>query len=163
MLKKRFFYILCLVFACFIFASCEFNNPQFKGVSHLKIDHINTKEMVFKLDVTIHNPNNYRVNIRPSTLDLYLDDLYIGKASLIEKYKMKKYSTTTAPMTVKVILNRGVYSKLLRLALGNKLTLRLVGPLKVGVAGLGFRKKINEEKQLNLKKLGINLRDLFLK
>lgn len=154
-----------LFFACVtllvLFTRCDFDNPQFQGISNIKVAHLNTKELVFSADAKIYNPNNYKVSIRPSTLDLYLDDVYIGKAKLLEKYKMKKESTTTATMPISIQLNSGVYAKLIGLTFGKTVVLHLKGPLKVGVAGLGFRKNIDEEKKINLKKLGLDLKKLF--
>lgn len=160
-MKKRIIFIFFSLAFLASISSCTYDNPQFQGVSNLKVDHINTEELAFSLDAKIYNPNSYKVAIRPCTLDLYLGDLYVGKASLLQKYKMEKHATTTAKMPISIQLSKGVYLKLLGLSLGKHIELKLKGPLKVGVAGFGFRKQIEEKKRLNLSTLGINLKQLL--
>ena len=50
----------------------------------------------------IYNENGFALKVKPSTLDLYIEDQYMGKVHLDKKVRMKRKSITrvAAPLTL---------------------------------------------------------------
>ena len=144
----------------FIVTSC-IENPQFKGVSNFKIDNVNREKLSFNVDVSAYNPNGYNLKVRKSSFNLYLNDLYIGQAFLLQKYKMKKRTTTLDNVPVEILLERGVFVKLMKIAMGGTVKLRMEGTLKASALGIPVRKQIDQTKDIDLKDLNINFRQLL--
>lgn len=153
-------FLAALFSLLFILTSC-IENPQFKGVSNLKIDNVNKEKLSFNLDVSAYNPNGYKLKVRKSSFNLYLNDLYVGQAYLLQKYKMKKRTTTLDNVPVEIILEPGVMMKLMKIALGGTVKLRMEGTLKASVVGLPVKKKIDQTRDINLKDLNLNFRQLL--
>ncbi|MBW7868092.1 MAG: LEA type 2 family protein [Brumimicrobium sp.] len=149
-----------LFFLSIILTSC-IEQPEYKGMSNLKIDHINQEEVVFNIDIEAYNPNGFKINIKKSVFDIYLNDDYVGKIHVTQKYKMKKKSATIAAVPIQLELGKGVLFKLLSMTLGKPLNARIVGKLKASGAGFPISRKIDKTKEINLEELGINLRDLL--
>ena len=157
---RSFKFIFALLTIVFVFTGC-IENPEFKGVSNLKIDDINREKISFNVDVSAYNPNNYKLKVRKSTFDLYMNEIYIGEAYLLKNYKMNKNTTTLDNVPVEVLLEKGVMMKLMKIALGGTVKLRLEGTLKAAVVGFPVRKKVDQTKDFNLKDLDINFGQLL--
>lgn len=153
-----------LIFALFSFlflvTACV-ENPQFKGVSNFKIDNVNREKISFNVDVSAYNPNGYNLKVRKSSFNLYLNDQYIGQAYLLKKYKMKRKTTTLDNVPVEVLLEPGVMMKLMKIAMGGTVKLRMEGTLKASALGIPVRKKIDQTSDIDLKDLNINFRQLL--
>lgn len=160
MIVKRLYFFVGIFALLFIFSGC-IEQPEFKGATNFRLDKVNQDKLSFNIDVEIFNPNNYKLKIRKSTMDLYIDDLYIGQAHLLDKYTMNKNATTISNVPVEVELDRGVFMKLLGLSIGNKASVRLEGKLKASARGWPVSKKIDETKEISLRDLDINLGGLF--
>lgn len=159
-MQKRTAFLIGILSLIFVLSSC-IESPEFKGASNFKIDEINKERIAFNVDIKTYNPNNKNINIRKSTLKLYLNDHFIGDAQLQKKYKMGKNMTTLDNVPVEVMLDKEVLFSLVRILTGNPVKLRLEGKLKTSVSGFPYNHKIDETTELDIKDLGINLRDLL--
>lgn len=152
--------LLLFAFIVFSFASC-IEEPEFKDVSNFKIDEINQNQVCFNADVSVYNPNGVSLKIRKSVFDVYADDIYVGKAHLLSKYKMKRKQLNTNNVPVKIVLEKGVFLRLLGFLRKDKVELRLKGILKGSAVIIPFRRKIDQKEQISLDDLNINLKGLF--
>lgn len=131
-------------------SSC-FDQPEFKGFSNFKLNEMNQNIIKFNVDVSVFNPNGYNVKIRRSKFKVFVNDLYVGKARLLEKFKMKRKETTEGEVPVELTLEKGVFFKIMALAQSSKkVDLRLKGPLKASASIFPVRKKIDETKTIDL-------------
>jgi len=146
------------IFSLFFIATGCVENPTFKGVSNLKIDHVNKEKLSFNLDISTFNPNNYKLKVRKSSFNLYL---YVGEAFLLKKYKMNKNTTTLDNVPIEILLEKGVMIKLMKIAMGGTVKLRMKGILKASALGLPVRREIDQTKDIDLKDLNINFRQLL--
>src|SRR5690554_2531203 len=153
---KSFKYITVFLAVLFLATSC-IEEPEFKGVSNFKLDEINKDKISFNIDVSAYNPNGYNLKVRKSNFKLYLNDKYIGNAELLQKYKMKRKTTTLDNVPVEILLEKGILLSLMKIAVGGTVDLRLEGVLKASVVGIPVRKHIDQTKKINLKDLDINL------
>ena len=158
---KSFKYLFALVSVFFLTTGC-IENPEYKGVSNFKLDEINKEKISFNIDVSAFNPNGYKLKVRKSHFKLYLNDEYIGNAHLLQKYKMKKRTTTLDNVPVEVFLEKGVFLSLMKIASRGTVKVRIEGVLKASVVGFPVRTRIDQTKNIDMKDLNINLGE-FLK
>jgi len=149
-------YLFTLLSVLFMTSSC-IENPEYKGVSNFKIDEINKDKISFNIDVSAYNLNGYKLKVRKSHFKLYLNDEYIGNAHLLQKYKMKKKTTTLDNVPVEVFLEKGMLFSLMKIASRGSVKVRIEGILKASVIGLPVRTHIDQTKNINMKDLNINL------
>lgn len=147
-MNKNWSLWLILSFALLLTSCVE--QPEFKGGSNFKMGEFTKDVLKFKTDVKVYNPNNYKINVRPSYLDVYVGEVYLGKAHLPEKFKMEKNSTTSATVPFEVKLEKGILFQAMNLLSKKGVELRLVGNLKVSARGWPTSRKIDETVKLDL-------------
>lgn len=140
----------------FSVSSC-FEEPEFRGASNFKLDEFNQDHLQFNVDVSVFNPNGYALKVRKSTFDVYINDVYIGEAKLLDKYKMKSNRTTLGNVPVEVKLGNGVIFQLMKFMKDESVELRLKGKLKASVLGIPNKQDIDQTKTVNLKDLNIDI------
>ena len=74
---------------------------------------------------------------------------------------MKRKQLNTNNVPVKIVLEKGVFLRLLGFLRKDKVELRLKGILKGSAVIIPFRRKIDQKKQISLDDLNINLKGLF--
>ncbi len=147
---------LSIIVALLLSLSSCFEAPEFKGFSNFKMDEMNKNIVKFHVDVSVFNPNGYNLKIRRSKFEVFVNDLFVGEAKLLKKFKMKRKSTTDDQIPVELKLEKGMLFKLMALAGGSgKVDVRLKGPLKASASFLPVRKKIDETKSISLGDLNI--------
>lgn len=149
----------------FIIALCLggcFTAPEFKGVDKFKFEKFKNNELSFNLMIDLHNPNGYGIRVRKSTMDVYINDDYIGEAKLTKSFKMKRKSTTSCLLPVTLKLEKGKAFKLLALAnVRSGVKIRLNGVLKASALLIPKRERIDQEQNINLKDLNVDFKKLL--
>lgn len=148
--------VFLAVIVLFSVSSC-FEEPEFKGASNFKLDEFNQDHIRFNVDVSVFNPNGFALKVRKSTFDLYVNDVYIGEAKLLKKYKMKRKKTTLGNVPVEVKLEKGVIFQLMRFMKDKSVELRLKGKLKASALGIPNKQDIDQTKTVNLEDMNIDL------
>lgn len=157
MRKTVFFFAVVLLS---VLSSC-FDVPEFNGISNFKLDKVNSDKVHFNLDAKVFNPNGYGIRIRKSSFDIFLNDIYIGKAKIKKAFKMKRKCETTCHVPIELTLEKGMLMKLMAMATKRSVDVRLKGVLKASVMGIPKREKIDEQKTINPKNLNLNLGNVF--
>ncbi len=132
--------------------SCTFYEPEFRGGENFKLNGVANKQVKVNAGATVYNPNGYALKIKPSTVDLYLNDKYMGKVRLEKKVKMKakKETDISAPLTLS--LEDGALMKIMGLVGngGNGVKVGIKGQVKGGV--FLFSKKFDVSESITLSK-----------
>jgi len=90
--------LLLLVLPPMFFASCiTYQEVTFKGVTNLQVSRFDQEGVAARAMVTLDNPNNFRIHVIDPDVDLYLNDVYIGKATLDSNIVMDRRSSRTMP------------------------------------------------------------------
>lgn len=133
------------------------DEPEFRGASNFKIDEFNQDHILFNVDISVFNPNGFALKVRKSTFDLYINDVYIGEAKLLDKYKMKSKTTTLGNVPVEVKLGQGVIFQLMRFIKDDSVKLRLNGKLKASALCIPNKQDIDQTKTVNLKDMNFDI------
>lgn len=141
--------VFLVIIVAFVMVSCHIHTPKFQGGESFKMEKMSGQEVKMTIEGDVLNENWFGVKVKPSELDLFIEDVYFGKLNLDKKVKMKRKRTThlVAPVTVK--LEKGVMLKAMRLMSKDKLKVQLKGKAKAGVFIFSKKMEIDETKMVN--------------
>jgi LEA14-like dessication related protein len=152
----KFFFVF--FFLAFLLSSCiEFEDVEVLRFGKIQVQQIKGSTAKISVDLDLENPNFFSIKIKPSTLDLFVEDEYVGKAILLEKVKIIKKKTGTYITRVELIAEDGVLRKLLKYALKPELKIRVNGKVKGSVYGITKRIAIDETRTIDGRKFQLNL------
>jgi LEA14-like dessication related protein len=144
---KHLFYCI-LILLCF--SSCiELQDVEFKGMDGIKIEKMENKKIALSLGVKIENPNFFSIKIKPSVVDVFVNDELIGKAYLDEKIKLIHKTENTYFTKIHVDLEEGSIFKFMKYAMKLKVQLRVKGKIKGSVYGISKKVEIDEMKEVD--------------
>ncbi|MDP5099585.1 MAG: LEA type 2 family protein [Crocinitomicaceae bacterium] len=137
-----------------LLSSCTFIEPTYKGGEKFKFDKLEGKSLKFTVGAKILNPNNYTIKIKPSDLEVYIEDDFMGVIHLEKTLKLKKKQELFVDAPFTATLNDGALFKLLKFVTKGKLQLTFKGKVKGGVFIFSKKFDVNETTTID----GSNLR-----
>ena len=152
----RYFKVLLLVGMMFSLQSCfDYEEVEFKGVQNVSVLERNDDVIKLQIDVKVDNPNKINIKVKKSSLDIYINDKYVGKTALDDKIVLKKKTEDVYG----VVLNANP-KDLMKAAVGSlggllkgTVTVRLEGDVKGSVYGITQKVPVEFEEKLDLKDL----------
>lgn len=133
--------------------SCGYQEVKYLGVSN--ISNVGKKDNKINVDVDfkIDNPNTYTIKIKPSKLDVFLNDKKIGIVHLDEKVKLVKKKEGVYTTKLVVELENINLMNLITNALFGKTSLSFRGQVKAGTSFLTKKFHVDETRDLDLKEV----------
>ncbi|MGB0914680.1 MAG: LEA type 2 family protein [Crocinitomicaceae bacterium] len=139
-----------------ILTSCTFYEPEYKGGEKIKLGKLEGKEMTFTAGAKISNQNGFAVKVKPSELDLFIEDQYMGKVHLDKKIRVKRKSEEYVEGPFTATLADGAMFRALKFVNKSKLEIRLKGQVKAGVWMFGKKFDVNETRIISGSDLKFN-------
>lgn len=148
---KNIFIVSIIVF---ILTSCaNFEEPEFRGSEGIKIEKMEGKKIGFTAGIKVYNPNWFGIKIKPSHLDVFIEDQYMGKIYLEKKIKLKPKQESSLSMQLRAELEDGAMITVLKYSNKEKVSVNLKGKVKGGVWFFSKKIKIDETKTVSGKEL----------
>ncbi len=144
-------------------SACSYTDIDFKGITGVTQSKFSTEKLSATIGLDIDNPNKFNIKIKPSMLDLSINDVYLGKVQLTEKVKLNKKELNHVKAPVELKLEKGILIKMASIAMkstSGMVTINLNGNVKGSVGGFGKKEHINYTKEISVKDLkldGLNL------
>ncbi len=93
-MKHKLFYSLLLITVSLLtLHSCvDYKEVKIVGIKDVQVEKISQEGIKAKIFLQINNPNDYKISVVDSDLDLYLNGVKMGKAILKDKIKLNKTS-----------------------------------------------------------------------
>jgi LEA14-like dessication related protein len=130
------FLVLMLVAA--LFSSCS--QPKslvYQDVRNFRIHKVDLQRATIVLDLQFYNPNNYGLSLKNGDLDAYLNNRYLGKASLDERVSVPASDTFILPVSITADLTSIVTNAIdLLTSKNNDVLVRLQGNIRAGKGGV---------------------------
>lgn len=82
-----------------------------------------------------YNPNSYGLQLKRTDLDIYINDVYMGRTSQEYQVNIPKNDTFSIPIKIEVDM-RNIFKNGLNLLLKNEVTVKVTGTVKVGKANV---------------------------
>lgn len=139
-----------------IATSCKLQPIQFvqsNGVEKYKMEN---GKVDFTAKAVISNPNWFGIKLKNTDLAVYADSTFIGYLHLKEKVKIKRKSETEVTVPLELMLEQGVFFKLLALSKKENVAVRFKGEAKGGVFIFSKKMDIDQTKDISLKGLKLN-------
>lgn len=152
----RFFRIFVLLGMVVTLQGCfDYEEVQFRGVQDVSVVERTDDVVKLKIDVKVDNPNKFNIKVKKSTMDIYINDKYVGKTHLDDKLVIKKNSEE-----VYGVVLRANPKDILKAAMGSlggllkgSVAVRLTGDVKGSVYGISKKVAVDVEEDINLKDL----------
>lgn len=131
----------------------DYEDVEFKGVENVTVVERTDEEIKLRVDVKVDNPNKFNIKVKSSTLDIYINDKYVGKTDLVEKIVIKKKAEDVYGVVLKAStrdLMKAAMGSLGGLLKGD-VKIRLKGDVKGSVYGVSRKVPVDFEEKINLK------------
>ena len=81
--------LLCMT----LLSGCmQYSDVEFKGIQGARVGRFDTGGIAATVIVQVHNPNSFRITVTDPDMDLYLNDVVVGKALTLERYSDRTYT-----------------------------------------------------------------------
>lgn len=117
----------------FLSSCSSFKEPIIKGSDDFKLTQFEGKKITFSLTLAIENNNWYALKIKPSNVDLYLEDKLIGNLHLLNKVTIPAKKTTELIVPARIEFVDGAMISLFKIISKDQVAVRLNGKVKGGV------------------------------
>lgn len=145
-MKKLLFAVVTL----FLISSCiELEEPEFNGIEDVKIAKLENHKFGIQLGIKVLNPNFFSIKIKPSTVDIFVEDQLIGKAFLDDKIKLIRKKEDIYFAKIRVDLEDGSMMKFFKFTLQDKVQLRIKGVVKGSVYGISKKIAIDKTSMID--------------
>ncbi|NNC86645.1 MAG: LEA type 2 family protein [Bacteroidia bacterium] len=151
-------FILPILFISFLSACTEPKEPEFKSVNNVKVVEFTDKVVVIDANAVFHNPNPYSVTLQKSDIDVFVNEINVGKAKQIKSSDIAANSEFTMPMQISFppskILNdtQGLINIALGALGGKKIDLQYKGSVTLSVLEIPFTVPVDYEDEIKFKK-----------
>ena len=139
---------LCGVLMLTATGCLSYEEVAFKGITNVELGRMDPGGVAARVTVTLDNPNNFRIHVLDPNVDLFLNEVYIGKAVLDSNLVLDKKSTKDYAVPMHATFDdhgTQAMGAMLAAALTGKATLRAKGSI-VGKAFL-LRKRFPFEEE----------------
>lgn len=145
---RRLRFLALLLLSAGLATGCKYQEVTFKGVNGVSVSRMDQRGVALNVDVTLENPNGFRIRVQDPDVDVYLNELYIGKARLDERIVLPPRSTGVYHVPLHASFDgdgSNAMSALLIATLSGRGDLRVKGTVRAGT--WLFRKKFPFEEK----------------
>ena len=148
-----------IIIACtgLLLSSCiKYEQVEVIGVEDIGINQFSTQGVVVEISLRVHNPNNYKITIVNSDLDIFVKDKRAGKAKITNRIVIPKNSREVHKVIVKANYNElmgAIKGNFLGLLTGGSMDLRLKGQITAKAKMLKKKFPVDFKKRVDLKGL----------
>lgn len=136
---KRFTPLIAILL--FLMAGCSSPKPlQYQDISSVQLQKFDIEHAAIVANLRFYNPNGYGLSLKNGNLDAYINDKYLGKASVDERIAVPPNNSFILPVTINIDMLRVLKDAFDLLSLAkNDVLLRLQGTISAGKGGVYFR------------------------
>lgn len=139
-------------------ACSAYEDVEFKGVTDFKLGKIQGRTIPFTFNALLYNPNGYALKVKPSDLDVFVEEEHYGVIHLDDKIKFKRKTETLVEVPMTAELTPGAVLKLMKIAGKETVSVRLKGRVKGSVWCFSKAQDIDETREIPTKDLVSRLR-----
>lgn len=145
-MKKSILFICCLL----LLNSClEFQEVEFVDMEDIKIEKVEGRKLSLLISVKLLNPNIFSIKIKPSIVDVYIEEQLVGKINLNNKIKIIKRKEKTYAVPLQVDLEDGALIKFLKYSFKEKIKIHIKGKVKGSVFGITKKIDVDEIQEID--------------
>ena len=96
------------------------------------------------LDLQYFNPNNFGLQLRRTDLDIFINNTFLGHSSSDTLINIPRRDTFLIPIKFNVDM-KNIYKNAFNTMMGNEVTIKVTGKVKVGKANVFMSMPVNYE------------------
>ena len=146
--------VILILFLGFISCS-EVESLELKKVDGFAVNNLTAQGASLELDLSVYNPNGFKIKVLDYDLDVFINNVRLGKPKLDKRLVMPRKSTTTQHVKVDVKFKNMLFGALPilgSLKKGKQAKVRLSGNVKGGAFLYRKTMQIDFEKDISLTK-----------
>ena len=141
-MNKKIVWVLALEFA---FLSCSSPKAlEYREYHKFSVEKLGYSNSTIKMDLVYFNPNNFRMQLRNTDLDIFINGKLFGHSSTDTLIPIPKRDTFSLPVMFDVNM-QSLYQNALNTLLGREVTLKVSGKVKIGKANVFMYFPVNYE------------------
>lgn len=117
---------------------------EYRSYNNLSIEKFGFDYSTVNLDLKYYNPNNFRMQLRNTNLDIFINGKLFGHSSTDTLIQIPKRDTFTLPIKFDVNM-QNIYQNALNTLLGKQVLIKVTGKVKVGKANVFMYFPVNYE------------------
>lgn len=90
--------VLPYLFVLVLPGCLSYEEVAFKGITDVEVSRLDQTGVAARVTVTLDNPNSFRIHVRDPNVDLFLNEVYIGKAVLDSNLVLDRRSVKNYPV-----------------------------------------------------------------
>jgi LEA14-like dessication related protein len=148
---KIWYFLLLLTLTL---TSCaNFKEPEFISSDGFKLEKMDGKVISFSAGAKVHNPNWFGIKIKPSHVEVYVEEQLMGNVYLEKKVKMKAKRDSDLKFQLRAELEDGAMITAMRYSNKDNVSVRIKGKVKGGVFIFSKKMEIDETRTVSGKNL----------
>jgi LEA14-like dessication related protein len=141
-MKKKFVTVFS---ALVVFMSCSSPKAlEYREYHNFSVEKLGYSNSTIKIDLVYFNPNNFRMQLRNTDLDIFINGKLLGHSSTDTLIPIPKRDTFSLPVMFDVNM-QSLYQNALNTLLGKEVTLKVSGKVKIGKANVFMYFPVNYE------------------
>ena len=144
---------LITLFSIIFLTSCfDYEDVEFKGVQNIGLEGRSGGNITVRIDMKVKNPNKYKIKIKKSSLDVFINGSKVGKTKIKNDVVLKKNHQDVYPLYLTFSEKELKSSALASIGslLTGRMKVRIKGDIKAKVYGIGKKFPIDVEEPVNL-------------
>ena len=148
--------LLALLLMGFLFACSSPKQPEFQSIANPKVIQLSMKKTHIEVDVVLNNPNGVGVDITKMEVDIFVNNVHIGKTTQTHEAIIPADSNFNLPLkfefSPKEVLNIGSLGGLLGALKDKKVKMKYKGFVSVKVLDKELSVPFDYDDEMVLKK-----------
>ena len=135
---------ICSLVFLFMMSCTSFKNPEFRKYEGVKFIKMDNRELSFEVDAILYNPNKFSLKVKPSHVDVFVEDQKMGVVYLTNKIKLHRLKEENLHFEMKAALEDGAMLTAFRYMNRDSVSIHLMGKVKGGIWFVSKKVKIDE-------------------
>lgn len=140
----------------FITVGCDIEEPEFTNLRDFRIVKVEGQHFEVEFTVDCDNPNKFGFKVKPSKLNLFVEEEDFGTVTLDDKVKIRRKSLNSYTVPVSIDLKDGSFFRLMKYAVRSEVNVTLEGKVRGSVYGIPKSMNIRETRVVAGNKLNLN-------
>lgn len=134
-----------MVVFLFLLSSCKKPaSPQYIGYENFQVEHLGLQNTILSTKVKLYNPNNYPLQVKSASIDVYINNDFLGHSSLDSLIILPAKDTSFVPLRL-TAKAKDVVSNTLRVWLNPDVKVKIKGTARAGRGGFFINIPIDYE------------------
>ena len=117
---------------------------EYQDYKNLKVEKMGFTSSRVSLDLQYYNPNNFGLQLRRTELDIFINNNFLGHSSSDTLINIPRRDTFLLPIKFDMDM-KNVFKNAFSSLLGNEVTVKVTGKIKVGKANVYMSMPVNYE------------------